>query len=265
MREKKKVGDTYILVWEGFHSLLYTRKCQLFDEMSGWPWQAQLSSRCHRLSLVEGEQQRLEDGRGEGGVEVNMVNPPYRSLPTWKKWNRNWDEIKILLAMHSIWHLNILTQCSSICASEFLSKTSVIINFLLMQIRVRSAFTSIFVLTSPHTCLEIVVRWMKLSLSPAHYHMIICPFLSSVWGSGCSASYITDPKVLLWEHVNFLFWKIHNCKSVIIAQRDSSLSVLPVTRVQFPRYLEGFFPGWSRSMKANLNFLAVWTGNGVTG
>jgi len=39
-------------------------------------------------------------------------------------------------------------------------------------------------------------------------------------------------------------------KPVMIAQWDSSLSVLPVARVQFPamaEYFKGFFPGWSHS------------------
>jgi len=39
-------------------------------------------------------------------------------------------------------------------------------------------------------------------------------------------------------------------KFVMIAQWDSSLSVLPVTRVQFPttaEYSKGLFPGWSHS------------------
>jgi len=47
---------------------------------------------------------------------------------------------------------------------------------------------------------------------------------------------------------------------VTIAQWDSSLFVFPVARVQFPtmaEHLEGFFPGWS---KANLNLLTVWAG-----
>jgi len=42
----------------------------------------------------------------------------------------------------------------------------------------------------------------------------------------------------------------HAAKSVMIAQWDSSLSVLPVARVQFPatvEYFKGFFPGWSHS------------------
>ena len=39
-------------------------------------------------------------------------------------------------------------------------------------------------------------------------------------------------------------------KSVMIAQWDSSLSVLPMARVQFPataEYFKGFFPGWSHT------------------
>ena len=44
-----------------------------------------------------------------------------------------------------------------------------------------------------------------------------------------------------------LFWlSISRLKSVKIAQWDSSLSVLPVARVQFPataEYFKGFFPG----------------------
>ena len=46
--------------------------------------------------------------------------------------------------------------------------------------------------------------------------------------------------------------------SVMIAQRDSSLSVLPVARVQFPataEYFKEFFPGWSHS--ANPSWASV--------
>jgi len=42
----------------------------------------------------------------------------------------------------------------------------------------------------------------------------------------------------------------YGATSVMIAQWDSSLSVLPVARVQFPataEYFKGFFPGRSRS------------------
>ena len=44
--------------------------------------------------------------------------------------------------------------------------------------------------------------------------------------------------------------KPHAQGPVMIAQWDSSLSVLPVARVQFPataEYFKGFFPGWSHS------------------
>jgi len=47
-------------------------------------------------------------------------------------------------------------------------------------------------------------------------------------------------------------------KSVMIAQWDSSLSVLPVAQVQYPattEYSKGFFPGWSHS--ANPSWASV--------
>jgi len=46
--------------------------------------------------------------------------------------------------------------------------------------------------------------------------------------------------------------------AVMIAQWNSSLSILPVARVQFPataEYFKGFFPGWSHS--ANLSWASV--------
>jgi len=47
----------------------------------------------------------------------------------------------------------------------------------------------------------------------------------------------------------------------MIAQWDSSLSSpWPGLFPTMAKYLEGFFPRWSHSMKANLNLLAVWTG-----
>jgi len=45
----------------------------------------------------------------------------------------------------------------------------------------------------------------------------------------------------------------------MIAQWDSSLSVLPVARVQFPataEYFKGFFPNWSHSANPSLASVA---------
>ena len=45
-------------------------------------------------------------------------------------------------------------------------------------------------------------------------------------------------------------------KSVMIAQWNSSLSVLPVARVRFPataEYFKGFFPGWSHTHRVTFS------------
>ena len=73
---------------------------------------------------------------------------------------------------------------------------------------------------------------------------------------------VVSLKVREWSHPGpentEVKWWNNDAKSVMIAQWDSSLSVLPVARVQFPamaEYFKGFFPGWSRS--ANPSWASV--------
>jgi len=69
-----------------------------------------------------------------------------------------------------------------------------------------------------------------------------------------------------WNWVGILtykFWLISLIE--ILVSHDSSLSVLPVARVQFPttaEYFKGFFPGWSHS--ANPSWASVAENGSIT-
>ena len=66
------------------------------------------------------------------------------------------------------------------------------------------------------------------------------------------------PAVVLKNRVKHVDFLMSRNKSIMIARWDSSLSVLPVGRAQFPttaEYSNGFFPGWPHS--ANPSWASV--------
>jgi len=98
-----------------------------------------------------------------------------------------------------------------------------------------------------HSVGQSLTQWASRSLSgPVAHSVKTCPLWISISSdSACKLS----AKFLIYYY--FII-------SVMIAQRDRSLSVLPVARVQFlatAEYFKGFFPGWSHS--ANPSWASV--------
>jgi len=80
------------------------------------------------------------------------------------------------------------------------------------------------------------MNWKIIKVYPFKFHLI---------ATEDERSSVFKLHVIIWYQV----W------SVMIAQWNSSLSVLPVGRAQFPataEYFKGFFPGWSHSAKPKI-------------
>ena len=99
-----------------------------------------------------------------------------------------------------------------------------------------------------HSVGQSLTQWASRSLSgPVAHSVKTCPLWISISSdSACKLS----AKFLIYYY--FII-------SVMIAQRDRSLSVLPVARVQFlatAEYFKGFFPGWSHSANPSWDSVA---------
>jgi len=89
-------------------------------------------------------------------------------------------------------------------------------------------------------------RWVKVEIGQLWYDQV---FWLRPRSHGCNGKFfiVTDQNHAI---------RPINSESVMIAQWNSSLSVLPVARVRFPattEYFKRFFPGWSHSHRVTFS------------